>query len=1682
MHALDDLLEGPITPYDDGAPPLAQQDAQACLAAGEAASRWPVAWLNKVADAFKSRAQGQQGWYLALPPELSAQRDRIEAEPEAWQAALTEALHFQGRAYETLIALGNLPQGYPRQWLETQHARHCERLLARFGDEAPAPGVLAPYQAIRQQRQLAWQQLHGLLAGELSAAYLEGHLLDVQKATQAALMAEAALQAEERQLPETALQSLTAGLAAGTLQYLAIEWNGARLPGAWVLTDEHAWAGNLRTLPLWLWVQGEGGGLAHFEDAATLCSRLAFTLEAPVLSVWSERVQDMVSDGSGLKLVPMAGGLSAAVHSMVDHWVGQLRAVESGQTLWPELTAAQALERVTDEARAGLAVPLDTARHQALATVERQWQADALVEHLPTWLLARDSTDRQRFAAELQAYHEAASRLEHWLSENIPPFPTFAGRLLAERIQQDLGLTLDPREPVLERPVSVTYHWFGPGSILEPSPEGTWPAAVEPHDVATGMQWVPSQAWEQANLEQLATENLDARDEAETERLKQAQWRVPGLSASYLVRTLPALDPLKQYKALLQRLLDPALSDAPERLRRPYELELRLQGLTAHWQGRLSEKGLKLLHSAAAEHDPGRLAALGVRVHWLVVQPGEPTGRNIEGCCALVAGEGGRTLLCMPGAPGGFSLLERDTLAHALDTLRDAIRTRDDMATYVAKRLGGDPAQRLAWFRQATQRGYAGYLSAPASLDQTLVAVQLHDRRAWLLARASEEGRSQLDILKARNLAGHHQYLGYLRAALAILPGVGTLIGLQNIYESAHAVAAGWRQQDPEAFSWALLGVAGGIVDVLLGALPVAGGLAGLRHAVRAHVKLRAGLEAGREAFAGYQAPLRLRGAVALEGRDAGTWLLNGEQYIWQDGRAYAVYRRAEEETLRLKATVTRRYQAPVRREGERWVIHAEAGLRGGGGKLTEAEEVFASWGPRSRHAPFAGTSRTVALQRGRRVLANYNFVSESRAREFAHAYLIDGTPPAWALAFRRGPGAAPAAVPPAQGWQRVRWNLTESDHIISGAEGGDVTVVFQGSTQGRSAVRMQGHYYPVIEGTARGQERFITPVGAPPRSLRDLDDLISRGEGPIRVRLGNVAIDPPEVLGGYTQTFQERLAERFPGLAADSRQALGEAVYRSADTTTDGLTHARLQALERFVADPHSDPLRFLTVQRLDSVQHSLTVRAGSEQFSQLRWQLDAAEHTALRNAQLSGEGSQLQAAFAHIITQRGYEVLFTRSLLGRHLCIFRRGGHARIHVLLQVDTQGVLSIQGMNGVNLLSDAWLDMIIARLPDSQMAATLRRARYQGHLDTLLGGIQTQATRPAALIWERVTLGSGTPAQPVRGRNWRHATRPLGVQDIETVQGSGLYRTQGQAAVEGVQVNGRLLPVYPASEDALLLLSRPNHLPSPLTFEALERCIRERFGEQPWLIARESNRWTVRRQLFTAPLDRQVSRARPGLTRQSALNVAHATFLAAEGSDAARLLHFEHALSSWMRESHTLGRLADPLTLLTAQRPTPVTSPAGWRLPLVADAPASAPTVLYLRPVEQYTQGLVAAVGNVRMRHHAANVIDDMLTRYGLILDHRAGHFAQYRQPSTNQVYLVALQVSESQVIEIASEGGHQVLSNGWTTYWRQHISEPQAAALELAMNEGRLIRLVATLRLDGSAVHGQVALQRLADF
>ncbi|MDF0734310.1 hypothetical protein P0Y43_26850 [Pseudomonas entomophila] len=1628
MNSLDRLIE--VLPTSQRpeqstvSPELGQANYQ--LQCVLAACAEPIACLNQLAVALDVAAQSDDQWLQALPSEFRNRSQAIAQGLEHWRQAVASASAQQADDYADLLDLGSQPSRYPRQLLEQRRNALLQRLFDRFGQGVPSATLLAPWRTLLSGRQGAWKRVQEILLGE--QAGWRASVARLREATLDAMRAEAGLQAEEGLLAVGHAQRLLAPEAAPSRLWLAAQVGEQTLPGVWVLTERQAWSSGRRDIPLLLWVQGEGGGMACLDDRQRLSDRLAFTLREGGLPA----ALALPDEDRELQWLPAEEGLEGLWDAMLSYWQGD----SADET-------AEARERHLMLARAALAIPGDTCRQAALALAERQWQADALIEHMPTWILSRSDAERIAYAHMLRDYHAAALALECHLRAEVPLFPVWAGRLLKARIFEDLAIEVGIDEILLWRP---------------------------DHSLDFSLPYLPS------TVSEVACESFDPRNDDEYTRLDRARWHVQGIDHDYLAQVLPDLDPLRRYEEKLRKEFDPGQAGDPERLRQPFLLELKLLATTERWRAHLSEQGARMLEQAAEAPSRQALEEAGLRLHWVLVHSTQELGQTVEGAAALV-NDDGHALIYLPGAMASVRLIERESLEEAVAYLASCIRSMPQLALYIAQRCSDEPSVLLGYLHQAALRNYTGYLRTVPCLDQTLVGLQLAGRCNLMVAQAREEGRSQAGIRKSNVHASHLRHVGYLWLALGVIPGLGTWQSVMAIHDGALEVAESWRTGDSIQMIRGTLSVAMGVIDIFLTALPVGASLSTLRRVVRQVVQQRA----ARQPWRGYASGQLLDGAEPLGGMDANTWRQHGRQYIWQDGLAYEVYRRSDEATLRLRATAARLYEAPVRQEGARWVMHAEVGLRGGGGKLTEAERLFADWGPRSQHPPLRNTTRVQALARGRRELARYDLRDNQQQVEFAYSFLQDGVAPGWSTQYLRE-GAHLRPVPVGDSWQAVRWNLSQGDGISTLSDG-RVYVTFAGARQVRlPGVRLDGHYYPILEGMQPRNVAYVRPNAAMPGTLAELDALIERGAGPVRIALGDTPVDTPRVLGGFTETFQQRLAARFPSLSQSSRRALGETLYRRADTAGQSLTDTRLIRLQERLADPHLEPLQEMTAIAVHAHVRHLAIEAQDGPLRQLCWYLQPHEHRALRDAMGSLDPEPLTSALRSVVTARGYQVLEAAGTGQSQLMVLRRRGLPEVYVLVQAHTLGQVSLQDANGMLLLSDPWLDTLIATVTDLRLAALLRNARRQGVLHPILGGVQLEGQRRGLLLWERVNIAAGDHAPLPNLRNWRHELRPLGASDIELGAGTGLYGVQGQASVRGALVSRQFLPVFPAEPGSQVLLSRSSSLSSALSFDDLERCLRERFNEQPWLVARDSGGWAVRRPLFTAPLDSQVSGARTGLTRQSALNAARHVFERAQGSDHERLLYLENVSGGWAYGSRPVDELADPLLLLREQTPAGLDSGAAWRLPLMVDEATATPSLYYLRAAGSHSQNLLAAVSGARMRHLALNLVDDMLVQYGLTQRHRAGSVVLYHQAASERSYLVAMATSEQAGVEFALQEGRALLSDAWLQHWRQQLPTEAEQLLQQSQARGRLVRLVAVLRLEQGPHAGEVAVLRLAYF
>ncbi|MBD1552240.1 hypothetical protein [Pseudomonas typographi] len=1693
MTDLTDLL-GPPTLEPVAFLPGHAEQATAALDGALAIAERPVEWLNAVADALASPSPPQ-----ALAPLLAAEHaplfSALALQPAAWQTALAEALGEQAQAFDRLLRPGSQSQAYPRLLLEGDRNRHQARLLERFGELPPSAPALATYREHLARRAGACQASQQALGG-LSLATIEQAPAALLPALRDALWHEAWLQHEEGALPADALAWLGSHLAPGTFQCCAVNVGGMPIPGAWVLADAYLWQANTHAQHVFLWLHGAAGGLQYVAHPSELRERLAFTLRCgvptPLMQQLAPRLPATFSlDGPvGFEVLP--DGLLGGLREIAGQWQAAAQAIKGGQGPWPDMPLVAAQERAWQETLGCLAIADNATRLAAIGEVEGRWFAAAVIDRLPPWLLALDEAARRRYTDQLGAYHHASQRLEHWLADTLPSFADFAGKLMAARIRRALCVSVAPDAPFIERPMAVEYRPYP--AIVEPPPADLliYPPA-EP-----GPRWVAGDAWETLTLAQFACENIDLGSEMEQARLAMAHLLAPFVPACepgdqgphpeharwqwtphYLGRLLAEEDPLRRYEQLLEHRLAPEESDDPQRLLEPYEHEISLCAQVAHWRRQLSRAGLNMLLAAAVARTPAALEQAGLCIHTLQLSIGVHPQRGVQGVGVVERRSDGLAVLYLPGVPHGPVLVERPQVGAVSQWLLDELKAQPHFRQYLAERLKGlVVAEVLSYMNQAALRDYHGYLSLHRSAEQTLGRLQLADRRLLLLAQAEQHGRSQRSILQARPSAAQY-WLGWGRFALSFVPGIGTLISLQEAYESVRLLQEAGGRRDAVAAFEAAGALGASVLDVLTSLVPGLAGLPALRKAAAARRLLHSGNRL--PALALRYTP---QDRQYLHGRDTGSFLRGGEQWIELDGHLRQVYRRPGEGTLRLRRLPGQFYEAPVRREGMHWARHADVGVLGGGGKLTAAESVFADWG--------AGR-RATALAQGRRLLAQFDFLDDTAAEEFARAYVAEARIPQWALQYRRT-GDLPGPPPADHLLAGLEVAITPADRFFGGQYGGQADIMFSGEGVTRPHVRLNGRYYPLMgRPVANDRRTYIPGPGPLPESLGELDRLIERGAGPLRVQLGDSVPAAATLLGPYPETFIQRLRRVRPWLTDETVEAWGEALYREGEVPGIAPPHnrlhgQRLRRLEDIVEgrgkrlDDYREPLRGLDLFEVRQLPVVFGLGAPVVRFDRLGIRLGA-DDVALARRSMANIAGGFSQVVERVLTRGGYEILDNLDHHGRTLTLFRRAGLPDSYLMLTQragSTFHIPTTQPAAGGPLalfFSELHVRRVIERIEHPALRQYLQTARREGRLHTLIAGVGI-AGQEVRMRLQRIRLVAGLEPDPPAEAPWRRWLQPLTDQDIETDFRSGLYRSQPDGPAQAIEVEGLRLPIFPTPNPGTVVISHPLSLPDPLSLQALNQYLHARFDEQPWLFARRGAVWRAQRPMFAAPVEQMAMLARPGLSAVSALNVADHVFQANQGDALARLTRQEHVLVAWQGHSAHLGSLADPIRLAMPHAPTALPGGSGYRLVITPELPTASPASLHLTFGAGEHRRLLAA-RQAPQPQGIAMLVGNALQHYGLAYHGAHGGVMHYGQANTGLAYLVLPRHSFSHELNLAPQGQGRMLSNAWIDTWLAELPAQQAEPLRQALGTGRLVPLVACVRFGASPADDRLVLMRL---
>jgi hypothetical protein len=455
--------------------------------------------------------------------------------------------------------------------------------------------------------------------------------------------------------------------------------------------------------------------------------------------------------------------------------------------------------------------------------IAEQRRTAALAEQLPQWLLGASAEVRREYAQRLTEYHAAAGVLESRLQARLPSFPAFTGQRLAARIKEDLGVELDVDQVIVDLPKSVR--------------QSTADMDIQYGVLKPGKTWVASSERVQMSFAELARHNVDYQDEEQTGRLSFArlsykqpedQPALDGLTPEYLLEMIPSLDITGQYRTLLKEvfLIQPATSAqetlSTEVLLKPYELEILLDGFVARQRKHLfDDASYPLLQDSALARSAQDLRAAHIQMYWLVYKPGtavngERAGGTLDGLCVIHQQVTQKTLVYLPQAPGSLTLIEANSLAQAKERLMARLVKEPRLVAYLASRLSNErnPDREISYINQALARNFHGFIEFTPAL-RLLLTPQQFQVREWLLHEQTRlDGRSRHDVRREQNLRQDQRYWMYFRAILSFVPGLGTLISIQNGWNDGHAAARAFAQGKSVEGEMLLASAALSVLDV----------------------------------------------------------------------------------------------------------------------------------------------------------------------------------------------------------------------------------------------------------------------------------------------------------------------------------------------------------------------------------------------------------------------------------------------------------------------------------------------------------------------------------------------------------------------------------------------------------------------------------------------------------------------------------------------------------------------------------------------------------------------------------------------------------------------------------------------------------------------------------------------------
>ncbi|MCI8212057.1 hypothetical protein AUC61_21215 [Pseudomonas sp. S25] len=1303
-----------------------------------------------------------------------------------------------------LVVFDSLPPSFPEDLNQSRITEHLQRILNYVGSACEQLDALNTYQSWRSRFHGAARAVNSLLEALDRADHISNEVLlavtpQLVEQRQAGLLAQAQLQVCEGTLSPADLQALQYALGLAdepedNVVHLEVGLGDPEEPvvfnGAFIVSTEQSLKNPALDEPALLFVPGLEGGLQKFASLQGLKEQLVFTLGAgDEVSLWQH-----VSDAQRTSAMAAPIKLTTRVITMQPVLYGvsrQLRVFEADshaqQARTGEASMAQreTLARLHRELAHAMGVALDEARERAIDLIAEQQRTAELVPQLPAWLLNASLEVRQDYAQKLIEFHAAAARLESSLEARLPTFEVFTARCVSARVKQDLGLDIDTDQLVIDLPKSVHKH-------VDIDPQYGSPLHHKP--------WTASEARVQSSLSELARQNFDDKDEHTKARMGMVRVSYPpsptlsglqGINGDYLLRIVPQLDVAGQYRTLLRsvfRLRSPASSSDAELMLGAYEQQIVLDGFCARQRGRLSVAGYALLNQAARARSTSTLSAAGVYISRLVFKPGQAvTGarstRTLQGLSVIEHPASGKVLVYLPNVPDGECFIETDSVQDARQRLISSLLRLPARVAWLASCVEEASEHKTAegYIHEALRRGFEGFIAIVPALDLLLSEQQLHLREDLLYEHSRRVARSNHDLKGEANERRNGVYLLFFRGVISFVPGLGVLFSVQDGWSDGHASAKAFREGHLDEGLLLAGSTLISMLDVLLSVIPAGSTVTALAILARRATRLRqaAGLTrplpsmARRsyvvKPFIGYETDISLLNAVPQVGRDAGTWLKDGELFIYRQGKAYQVYRRPGEQTLRLKKSAAHGYEAPVRQLGGQWVYHTDVGLRAGGRSFVAEILLVEARG-------------SVSNRKGaRELLDQFAFPADQQQRMellLAEHYRKTKTLPDWAEQYRRPQEALAAPVPvkrkepdspqvepdrrPPQpvagpsrpdtsvdawtGWEKTVDNLTLMDQVSF-----NPPVFRLDFTHDYDLIRIGQKFYEILP--AGGQRRTNTAfirnpsTQAPCRNFAELSEVLRRNPNaqPLMAKYqpatGQWAVEGPL----FNRRIETYVAEARPGFTDITNIVLAQKLYELADTSTSTITATRMinvKATLNAWRAGHGAPLAHLN----DPLLMLNKAQPVWESGARWRWNIsyESSLHTferldfatdnpvtvewLIRLVSDAGGGAGsagLRGLMSDVLGRNGYTILHNELKAGgRDFIAFRRAGQDEVYLLYlrRAQNSTLTTVSAAEPFSTAQgDGLVGLLTANHAGQPIAQILEQAAQQGKVIKLMGG-------------------------------------------------------------------------------------------------------------------------------------------------------------------------------------------------------------------------------------------------------------------------------------------------------------------------------------------------------------------------